>query len=58
MILYDVKLICPLTQQVLFTSLSKKPIFPPEALLKQNPKPLLVITTRDSAKMEKMEKAS
>lgn len=55
MILYDIKLICPLTQQVIFTSLNKKPILPPQALLQRDPKPLLVITTRDSAKIEKMK---
>ena len=56
MILYEVKLICPQTQKVIFSSLHKKPVLPPQELLKLDPKPLLVINTRDSAAVEKLKK--
>jgi hypothetical protein len=56
MILYEVKLICPQTQKVIFSSLNKKPVLPPQDLLKLEPKPLLVINTRDSAGIEKLKK--
>jgi hypothetical protein len=48
MVLFEVKLICPKTKEVIFTSINKKPILPPDNLFKRVPRPLLVITTRDS----------
>jgi hypothetical protein len=58
MILYEVKLICLETNKVIFTSLNPKPLLPPEELLKNEPKPLLVINTIDSATKEKIKKAA
>jgi hypothetical protein len=43
---------------VIFTSLNPKPILPPEELLNKDPKPMLIINTRDSVVMEKIKKAS
>jgi hypothetical protein len=53
MILYDVKLICPKTKEILFQSLEKKPILPKAELYKREFKPLLVIQTVDSASINK-----
>ncbi len=47
MILFEVKLICPKTNEVIYTSINKKPILPPENLYLRLPRPLLVITTKD-----------
>jgi len=46
MILFEVKLICPKTNEVIFTSINKKPILPPENLYLRLPRPLLVISTK------------
>ena len=46
MILFEVKLICPKTNEVIYTSLNKKPILPPDNLYLRLPRPLLVITTQ------------
>jgi hypothetical protein len=46
MILYEVKLICPKTNEVLFTAVDKKPKLPAEELYRRIPKPLLVITLK------------
>lgn len=48
MMLFEVKLICPQTKTVLFTSVNLKPVFPPQHLYSRIPKPLLVILTKDS----------
>ncbi len=48
MMLFEVKLICPQTKTVLFTSVNSKPVFPPQHLYDRIPKPLLVILTKDS----------
>jgi hypothetical protein len=53
MILYDVKLICPRTKEILFQSLEKKPVLPKADLYKRDIKPLLVIQTVDSASIDK-----
>lgn len=49
MIVYEVKLICPDTQKILFTATDKKVIFPPAQLFDRHPKPLLVIDTKDGS---------
>ncbi len=46
MILYEVKLICPKTNEVLYKALDKKPIMPAEEFYRRIPKPLLVITLK------------
>lgn len=56
MILYDVKLVCPKTQKIIFSSLEKKPALPPRHLYNQEPKPLLMIETVDSSKEVNLEK--
>jgi hypothetical protein len=48
MVVFEVKLICPVTKEVIYTSINTKPILPPDNLYKRLPKPLLVITTKDS----------
>jgi len=50
MVLFEIKLICPETNEVFFTSLNSKPILPPPDLFKRVPKPLLIISTKDSGK--------
>lgn len=49
MIVYEVKLICPSTHEILFKVTDKKVIFPPTKLYERQPKPVLVIDTRDSS---------
>lgn len=48
MVVFDIKLICPKTNEVLFSSINNKPILPPNELYNRIPQPLLVITTRGS----------
>lgn len=58
MILYEVKLICVETEKVIFTSLNKRPELPPKELLEQDPKPLLVISTKDSNSLKDSKKSA
>jgi len=58
MILYEVKLICPETNKVIFTSLNAKPLLPPHDLLNKEPKPMLIINTRDSTTEEHKKKSA
>jgi hypothetical protein len=50
MILYEVKLICSKTKEVIFQSLEKNPLLPPEKLYDRVPRPFLVITTKSKPK--------
>lgn len=58
MILYEVKLICLETNKVIFTSLNAKPLLPPHDLLNREPKPMLIINTRDSNAKEIKKKSA
>jgi hypothetical protein len=50
MVLYEVKLICSRTKEVIFHSLEKTPVLPPEKLYERVPRPFLVITTKEKPK--------
>ncbi len=50
MVLYEVKLICSRTKEVIFHSLEKIPVLPPEKLYERVPRPFLVITTKAKPK--------
>jgi hypothetical protein len=58
MILYEVKLICLETNKVIFSSLNAKPLLPPHDLMKKEPKPMLIINTRDSNAQEIKKKSA
>ncbi len=58
MILYEVKLICLETNKVIFSSLNAKPLLPPHDLMNKEPKPMLIINTRDSNAQEIKKKSA
>ena len=48
MIVYDIKLICPETKEVIFHSAEPRPRLPDQRLFKRVPQPILIIETRDA----------
>lgn len=55
MILYGIKLVCPKTQEVYFSSLDKTPRLPPPEMYQKSPLPMLMIELIDAAKTVKLE---
>lgn len=49
MILYEIKLISQDNNEILFKSVGRKVVFPPQEIVRKYPKAILYVTTLDSS---------